>query len=505
MTKKQPHEKIGYFIQELRKKRGLTQKAFAELLGATVSSVARIERGEQNMSTAQLVQISEVLNHNIFALNDGVDFEIKGPTKLKGSIDTNPSKNGALGLICASLANKGTTTLHNIPRIEEIFRMLEVMKSIGVRIEWTARNTLHIVPPAQFKMSSINAASAGRMRSTLMIVGAMLHHKKKFTIPHAGGCNMGERTIAAHKHGLQALGATIETKETHYLIANKGLKATEIVMYEASDTAAINIIIAAALTPGKTILRYAPPNYQVQDVCFFLERLGVQIEGIGTTTLAIHGVKEIKTDVEHYNSEDPIESMMFISAAVTTGSKLTVKRCPIQFLEVEMLKLKYMGLKYTVSESYLAQNARTKLVDITVYPSKLIAPPDKIHPLPYPGLNIDNLPFFVPIATQALGTTLIHDWTWENRAIYFTELNKLGAQVNLADPHRVFINGPTKLRAAQVVCPPALRPAVIVLIAMLAAEGTSILRNVYPIERGYELIAERLSSIGADVKVLSGF
>src|SRR5690606_10032763 len=124
--------------------------------------------------------------------------------------------------------------------------------------------------------------------------------------------------------------------------------------------------------------------------------------------------------------------------------------------------------------------------------------------LPYPGINTDNLPFFVPIATQTEGTTLIHDWMWENRAIYFTELNRLGANVVLADPHRVFITGPTKLKGAQVVCPPALRPAMIILIAMLAAEGESILRNVYSINRGYEDVAKRLNSIGADIEVLKG-
>jgi UDP-N-acetylglucosamine 1-carboxyvinyltransferase len=127
---------------------------------------------------------------------------------------------------------------------------------------------------------------------------------------------------------------------------------------------------------------------------------------------------------------------------------------------------------------------------------------DKIHAQPYPGINTDNLPFFVPIATQAVGTTLIHDWMWENRAIYFTELNRLGANITLADPHRAYVTGPTKLKAAQIVCPPALRPAMIILIAMLAAEGTSILRNVYSINRGYEEIAKRLNTIGAKVEVI---
>ncbi len=497
-----PHKQIGYFVSELRRKRGLSQKTFAEMLGTSTSTVARMEAGEQNMSTTQLVKISEVLNHNILSLKEGIDFEIEGGKKLHGSIDTNTSKNGALHLMCASLINKGTTILHAVPRIEEIFRMVEVFESIGVDIEWSKRNTLRIVPPKSFKLASINGSSASRMRSVLMIIGAMAHHKTKFSLPHAGGCDMGERTIAAHKHVLEALGIKIKTKADHYEITRKKLHTAEIVMYEASDTATTNALIAAALIPGTTVIKYAPPNYEVQDVCFFLEALGVQIDGIGTTTLTVHGVEEIKQDITHYNSEDPIESMMFISAAIVTNSKLKIKRCPIDFLEVELLKLKYMGLKFDTGDVYLAKNGRAKLVDITVYPSTLVASPTKIHPLPYPGLNIDNLPFFVPIATQAKGTTLIHDWVWENRAIYFTELNKLGADIALADPHRVFITGPRQLHAAQVVCPPALRPAVIVLIGMLAAKGTSVLRNVYPIERGYELIAERLSSIGADIKVL---
>jgi UDP-N-acetylglucosamine 1-carboxyvinyltransferase len=163
-----------------------------------------------------------------------------------------------------------------------------------------------------------------------------------------------------------------------------------------------------------------------------------------------------------------------------------------------------MGLKYDKTKIYFAENGKTKLVDITVHPSKLKAPHDKLHAQPYPGINTDNLPFFVPIMTQAEGTTLIHDWMWENRAVYFTELNRLGAQVALADPHRVFVAGPTKLKAAQVVCPPALRPAVIIMIAMLAAEGKSVLRNVYSIKRGYEEIAERLNAVGADIRILSG-
>ena len=163
-----------------------------------------------------------------------------------------------------------------------------------------------------------------------------------------------------------------------------------------------------------------------------------------------------------------------------------------------------MGASITLSKPYISNNGRTKLVDMTTKPAKLVAPADKLHAQPFPGMQNDNLPFFVPIATLAKGTTLIHDWTWENRAIYFTELNKLGANVRLIDQHRALVEGPTKLKAAQIVCPPALRPSATILIAMLAAEGTSVLRNVYSITRGYEEIAERLNKIGAKVKVIRG-
>jgi len=277
----------------------------------------------------------------------------------------------------------------------------------------------------------------------------------------------------------------------------------EIVMYEASDTATINALLCAALTKGQTDISFATPNYQVQDVCFFLQECGVDIDGTGTHQLSVVGEKSIDQPVTHHNSEDPIESMMFISAALTTNSKLTIKRCPLDFLKLELLKLETMGADIKRSDTYKADNGETDLVDLTVRKSDLRALLNKIHALPYPGINTDNLPFFVPIATQAEGKTNILDWMWENRAIYFTELNRLGADITLADPHRVFIDGPTDLKSAQVVCPPALRPSMIILIGMLAADGTSILRNVQSIHRGYEDVARRLNDIGADIEVIS--
>lgn len=497
-------EKLGAFIRTLRERRGLTQGEFAKRLATSQSAIARIEAGRQNLTTKEITKISEALEHNLISLDESTDFRVEGGRKLSGSITTNPSKNGALGLLCASLLNKSKTTLKNIPRIEEVNRLIEIFQSISIKVTWLDEHTVEIRPPQKFVMKNLDVASAKRIRSILMMIGPLAHHLAEFDIPHAGGCKMGNRTIEAHRHGLEALGMKIKTKNEVYEISAKRFKPAEIVMYEASDTATENILMASALVPGKTVIEFAPPNYQVQDVCFFLEKCGVKVEGIGTTTLTIHGVKEINQPIEHENSEDPIESMLFISSAIMTDSKLTIKKCPIDFLKVELVKLKKMGLKYDQGKVYFSDNGRTKLVDITVYPSKLVAPLDKIHALPYPGINTDNLPFFVPIATKASGTTMIHDWMWENRAIYFTELNRLGANITLADPHRVFIQGPTKMKSAQVVCPPALRPAVIVLIAMLSADGVSTLRNVYSIRRGYEDIAQRLNKIGAKIDIIQG-
>ena len=436
--------------------------------------------------------------------NNLMDYEVLGGKKLSGSINTNFSKNGSVGLLCASLINRGKTTLHGIARIEEVNRVIEILESIGVEIKWQGHNTLSIRPPVKFNIRGIARESAIKTRSIIMLMGPLSHFLPKFYLPHASGCHLGKRTIAAHTYAFDSLGIKIKTTNTRYELTHGRLKSANIVMYEPGDTACENVLTAASLIPGKTIIKFASANYMVQEICFFLEKLGVKIEGIGTSTLVIHGVKEINQNIEYWNSEDPIESMMFISASVVTGSQLTIKRCPINFLSLELEKLKRMGLKYKISKEYLSYNGRTVLADIEVTPSKLKALEDKIHSNPYPGINIDNLPFFGLIAACARGQTLIHDWVYENRAIYLTELNRLGANIILADPHRVFVQGPTEWKPAQVVCPQALRPAVVILIAMLGAPGVSMLRNVYMINRGYEDIPERLNSIGAQIKTIKG-
>ena len=357
----------------------------------------------------------------------------------------------------------------------------------------------------------MNIEAARKTRSIIMFLGPLLHFYKKFEIPYAGGCSLGTRTVEPHLKALESFGLQVDaTKNSGFYsveVDQKTLKKTtdrRIILTERGDTVTENILMAAALCPGKTTIVGASPNYMVQDVCFFLEKLGVKISGIGTTTLVVRGRQRFNSDVEYYISEDPIEAMSFIAAAFATHSEITLLRAPIEFLEVELEVLKNMNAKFEISEEYLSNNGRTRLVDLTVKKSDLVAPIDKIHPMPFPGLNIDNLPFFSVIAAVAEGRTLIHDWVFENRAIYTAELANLNAKVELLDAHRIYVEGPTNWHAAELVAPQALRPAVVILIAMLAAPGTSILRNVYPINRGYQDFAARLRHLGADISPLTG-
>ncbi len=426
-------------------------------------------------------------------------FKIVGGKRLGGSISVNGSKNAAVALLAASVMNRGKTTFKNMPQIEEVNRWLEILDSIGMKIEKEGK-TITLTSPKQFNIRKINCDAASQTRSAIMLISALSGRHKRYLIPQAGGCKLGDRTIKPHIYALEDYGIDVQAQKDGFLVNVGTLVPNENnVLYESGDTVTETAIIAAAQIPGKTVIKMATSNYMVQDLCFFLEKLGVKIKGIGTTTLEIRGKKVTKKKVTYEISEDPIEAMFFLSLAVTTKSELTVKRCPIEFLELELLKLNKMGQQFEIMRKYKSYNKKTQLVDIKMIPSKLTALEDKIHALPFPGLNMDNLPFFVPIAMMAKGTTLIHDWVYENRAVYFTELNRLGGHITLIDSHRIKVVGPTKLIGADLMSPPALRPAAIMLVAMIGAQGESILRGVYSINRGYEDLEVRLQSIGVDI------
>lgn len=499
--------KIGQLIQETRQARGLTQAQLAKALKTSQSAINRIENGGQNISLEMLARISDVLASEIVTLNQSgkINFRVNGGQKLSGTIAVKTSKNAAVGLLCAALLNQGKTTLRRVARIEEVNRIIEVLQSIGVKIRWLSGNDLEIVPPRRLQLENMDEAAAKKTRTVIMFLGPLLHRYSDFKLPFAGGCNLGNRTVEPHMSGLAPFGLAVEarpgTDYYHATVEKKRVDKT-ILLTERGDTVTENVIMAAAGYDGVVTIRNASPNYMVQDVCFFLQKLGIAIEGIGTTTLKIHGKKAINKDIDYYPSEDPIEAMSLIAAGIVTDSEITIERAPVEFIEIELAILQGMGLKFDLSSEYAASNKETRLVDITLHRSKLSAPKDKLHSMPFPGVNMDNLPFLGLIATAARGRTLIHDWSYENRAIYFTELSKLNARIELVDPHRVYVTGPTKWKPADVVAPPALRPSVVILLAMLAAPGRSILRDVYSINRGYEDFANRLNTLGADIETI---
>ena len=508
------HQVIGETVETMRIEKGWTQEELAKAVGSSQSAIHRIEKGGQNISLEMIKKLSEALGNQILSINDSASqsFRIRGGKELHGEITINTSKNAAVGLLCAALLNTGKTVLHRIARIEEVFRIIEVLESIGVKCRWTnRRRDLEIISPRELKLDQMDIEAARRTRSIIMFLGPLLHRYSKFTIPYAGGCSLGTRTVEPHLQALKSFGLKVDAEcnsgfyevEVDQSILHKYLDRY-IVLTERGDTVTENVLMAAALSPGKTTIVGASPNYMVQDLCFFLEKLGVKIQGIGTTTLVVRGRSSFDLEVDYQLSEDPIEAMSFIAAGLVTKSEITILRAPIEFLEIELEVLKSMGARIAKSPEYFSANGRTRLVDLTIHKAPLTAPIDKIHPMPFPGLNIDNLPFFSVIAAVAHGRTLIHDWVFENRAVYTTELSNLNVKVELLDAHRVYIEGPTNWRPAELVAPQALRPAVVVLIGMLAAPGKSILRNVYPINRGYQDFAARLRHLGADIAPLTG-
>ena len=500
------NEKIGGLIAQIRQDRNLTQAEFARQLSTSQSAVNRIEHGKQNLSLETLGRISDVLNKQLISLSGGaVNLRIEGGHELKGDITLKTSKNAAVGLLCASLLNYGVTRFEHFPRIEEVFRIIEVLESIGVQVKWYNGNNIEIRRPEKLNLEHLDAEAARKTRSVLMMIGPLMHDFDAFKIPYAGGCKLGERTVEPHLFALESFGIDIVATKGHYNVSVSKKPAGRLTLYESGDTVTENALFAAARTPEETTIEFASANYSVQDVCFFLQKLGVEIKGVGNTKLRVKGVPFIKKNITYSPAEDPIEAMFFTAAAITTNSSITIHRVPIEFMSLELLKLKKMGLKFDMTERYKALNGQTDLVDVTIHKhnGELRALTDKIHPNVFPaGINADNLPYFVPICAVAKGRTLIHDWMYENRAIYYTEMTKVGAQVELADPHRLYILGPTKFSKADVVCPPALRPASLLLIGMLAADGISTLRNIYTINRGYEDLAQRLNSLGANITVL---
>jgi len=428
---------------------------------------------------------------------------INGGKKLHGNVVNQSAKNSAVAILCACCSIKAPIILCGVPEIEEVKRIIELIKSIGVNVEKLKGNKIKIDASKKLDLLKINRFACEKTRSSLLLLGALSAREKHYKIYKSGGCKLGERTVKPHIFALEGFGVKVTSQEGYYEVKNAPLRANYIVMYESGDTATENVIMTAVQAKGITIIKMASANYMVQDLCYFLNTAGAKIEGIGTTTLKITGGKKLKSVKNYFIIPDPIVAMTYISAAIVTDSNLIIKNCPMEFLELELCKLEKMGQKFKIKNRRVSQNKKFEIADIEIIPSTLSALPDKIEGRPFPGLNIDNLPLFVPILAKAHGRTLVHDWAYENRAQYHIELQKLGAKITLLDPHRVWVEGPTQFIAKELIAPPALRPAVNELICMLGARGESILHNTYEIDRGYERVFyQTLNQAGADIKII---
>ena len=262
-------QKIGELIARVRSQRGLTQKELADKLGTSQSAINRIEAGKQNVTIEMLARVSDVLNKEIISIsNNSVNLRVEGGHKLHGSVDTKVSKNATVGLLCAALLNKGTTTLIKVPKIEEVFRLIEVLQSVGVKVTWLDTGDLEIKPPKALRLNEIDSKAARRTRSVIMYLGVLMHRHKEFKLPYAGGCKLGKRTVAPHLYALEEFGLNVETKNHYYQASVKKRSPKEVTLYEMGDTVSENVLMAAAMTEGKTIIRNISSNYMVQDMCF---------------------------------------------------------------------------------------------------------------------------------------------------------------------------------------------------------------------------------------------
>lgn len=412
-------------------------------------------------------------------------FIIKGGKKLNGEIEVKGYKNAATPIIAASLLTDDECIIKNVPRIGDVFSMLEIIESMGVKISWINDNTLKInaetVNPEKTDFTPVK-----RMRSSVLLLGPLLVRCKKFKMPQPGGCVIGARPIGSHFIALEKLGAAITKENGYYNFIAKNLEGKTIVLPEFSVTATENLMMAATLTPGTTIIKIAAMEPQIQDLAKFLKKMGSKIKFGAFNTIIIEGVKKLK-GAEHAIIPDPIEAGTFIIASIATKSEITVKNIITEHLDLVLEKLKDMGAKFEIDKT-----------NIIIKPASMLTAA-KIEARIFPGIPTDLQAPFGILATQAQGTSLIHDTLYEGRLGYINELNKMGANAIICDPHRALITGPTQLYGMEITSFD-LRAGATMVIAALVAQGESIIDGIQQIDRGYENIENRLKKIGADIE-----
>lgn len=418
----------------------------------------------------------------IFCTLDTMHLEIHGPSRLSGEIPVYGSKNAALPLLAASLLTKKTTVLHNIPAIRDVQSMNMILQSLGAVVSHD--NTTVTCTAADIHSDTISPDSIGLLRGSILLFGALLGRDRFVSLPRPGGDIIGARPIDVHLDGFRQLGASVTSDGDMVTVDGSGMKAGVVVLKEFSVTATENLILACATLPGTTTIHIAAAEPHVVALCGMLRAMGASITGDGTHTVTIVG-KEDLGGAEVTNISDMLEAGFFILLAAAAKSELTITGVPVQDLLLFFKRCDDIGITYEVTGDR-----------VRVIPSELRS--FSVQALPYPGIATDLQAPFAVIATQAHGSSLIHDPMYEGRFKHVAELIKMGASAVVCDPHRVIINGPTKLVGRKI---PSLdiRSGATLIIAGLIAEGTTIIDQAEIIERGYASIVERLTTIGADI------
>ncbi len=412
-------------------------------------------------------------------------FEIIGGKKLSGKIAVCGSKNAATPIIAATLLTPDTSIIHNVPRIEDVFRMLEILESMGVQVSWQDEHTIEVTPGA-YDVSKLNQHLVKKLRSSILLLGSLSATQQAFSLSQPGGCVIGARPVDTHMDALEKLGVRVTRTEEGYQIDATGRRAHKVVLRESSVTATENVLMLASVLPGTTAVKLAACEPHVEDLCHFLITLGAKIEGMGTTNLIITG-QGVLHGGEHTLIPDANEAATFLILGAATGSELTVVNAREEHLDAVLEKMREFGVSFEVNKN-----------EITVRPNTLQAV-SKVDTRVYPGIPTDVQAPFGILATQAMGETLIHDPLFEGRFNYVQELEKMGGHAKVLNPHQVVVSGKTSLKGTRIKSFD-LRAGAALIIAALCAEGKTVIEEIYQVDRGYEHIEERLQAIGADIK-----
>lgn len=412
-------------------------------------------------------------------------FIIRGGKPLNGKIKAGGMKNAATPIIAAALLTDEECVIGNVPRISDVERMLDILKSLGVQVAWTGENEITICAK-DADIKSLDEAAVKCMRSSILFLGPLLARFKKVSIPEPGGCIIGNRPPDTHFYALEKLGAKVTRENGHYNLETGKLIGANIVLPEFSVTATENLLMAACLAEGKTEVKLAAAEPHVQDLIKFLNSMGAKISGAGTHSLVIDGVGSLH-GARHSLIPDQIEIGTLAVAATVTRGEVTIENIIPEYLDIILLKLKEAGGNFEIGDNFLKIKPSAGLRAF------------KLQTLPYPGFPTDLQAPFGVLATQCEGTSLIQDPMFEGRMGYIGELVKMGANAIVADPHRVVITGPTPL-AGQEIKSFDLRAGATLIIAGLIASGETVINEAEIVDRGYEEIERRLASIGADIE-----